>query len=59
MSLLAGYITEDYASLRSMADALDALNADLFGKPRNEEVKAATTYMREAADALESYEAYK
>ncbi len=51
LKLLEGYSTEDYASLRSMADALDALNADFF--------KTVSGYMRDAARALESYEAYK
>lgn len=64
MNQIAGYTTEDYASLRSLADALEALNADLFAQPRKnksdeENTKAVTTYLREAADALESYEAYK
>ena len=64
LDLISGYITEDYASIRSMADTLEALDANLFAKPRqvkeNEEaVKAVTTYLREAAAALESYEAYK
>ncbi len=49
--VLEGYMTEDYASLRALADALDVLNKDLFG--------GAAADMRSAADALESYEAYK
>ncbi len=59
MDLIGGYLTEDYASLRAIADTLDALNGDLFGKPFGEHGKSATAYLREAADALESYEAYK
>ncbi|MBE6546625.1 MAG: extracellular solute-binding protein [Ruminococcaceae bacterium] len=59
MDLIDGYLTEDYASLRAIADSLDGLNADLFGKPFGDNGKAVTTYLREAADALESYEAYK
>ncbi len=49
--VLEGYTTEDYASLRALADALEGLNKDLFG--------GAAADMRSAADALESYEAYK
>ncbi len=49
--LIKDYVTEDYASLRSLADAIEALNADLFG--------AIATDMRSAANALETYEAYK
>ena len=59
LKLIAGYETEDYASIRAMADALEELNADLFGKPQNGERKSAVQYLREAANALESYEAYK
>ncbi len=51
MKLIKDYVTEDYASLYSLADALEALNAELFG--------AAAADMRSAAKALESYEAYK
>ena len=43
--------TEDYASLRSAADALAGANAELFAD--------AIKYIRSAADSLESYEAYK
>ncbi len=43
--------TEDYASLRSAADALAGANADLFAD--------VIKYMNNAADSLESYEAYK
>ncbi len=49
--VMEGYTTEDYASLRALADALEELNKDLFG--------SAAADMRSAADALESYEAYK
>ena len=49
--LIAGYTTEDYASLLSLADALEELDSGLF---RN-----VVTYMREAAAALKTYEAYK
>jgi len=49
--LIDGYMTEDYASLRALADDLDGLNKDLFG--------TTAAKMRQAADALESYEAYK
>ena len=56
--LIEGYTTEDYASLRSLADALEDMNETLFGEPMGDG-KSAVTYLREAADALESYEAYK
>ncbi len=60
LKLIAGYETEDYASIRTMADNLEAANADLFGKPQNnEEKKSVVQYLRESANALESYEAYK
>jgi len=51
MSLIKGYQTEDYASLRALADTLEGLNSELFG--------AAVSDLRSAANALESYEAYK
>ncbi len=51
VKLIAGYGTEDYASVRALADTLESLNADLFG--------AAVSDLRSAAKALESYEAYK
>ncbi|MBE6548976.1 MAG: extracellular solute-binding protein [Ruminococcaceae bacterium] len=59
LKLISGYETEDYASIRAMADALEELNADLFGTPQNGERKSAVQYLRDAANALESYEAYK
>ncbi len=43
--------TEDYASLRSAADALEEANAEFFAD--------VVKYLRNAADSLESYEAYK
>jgi hypothetical protein len=43
--------TEDYASLRSAAAALEGANAELFAD--------VIKYMNNAADSLESYEAYK
>ncbi len=43
--------TEDFASLRAAADALEEANATLFAQ--------AAKYLRNAADSLESYEAYK
>ena len=49
--LLEGYTTEDYASLRSLADALEELDKNLYG--------GVAADMRSAAKALESYEAYK
>ena len=51
LALIKDYTTEDYASLRALADTFEELNSELF-----EEV---VSYMRSAADALESYEAYK
>ncbi len=51
LDLMKGYTTEDYASLRAMADTLESLNASTFAK--------VIGFMRDAADALESYEAYK
>ena len=45
------YQTEDYASLRSIADTFEELDSDLFGD--------AISDLRSAADALETYEAYK
>ena len=51
IKLIEGYTTEDYASLRSLADALEALNAELFG--------AAASDLRSAANSLEVYENYK
>ena len=44
-------MTEDYASLRSAAIALEEANAELFAE--------AIKYIRAAANSLESYEAYK
>ena len=51
MNLIAGYETEDYASLRALAATLEQLNSELFG--------TAVGYLRNAADALEKYEASK
>jgi hypothetical protein len=51
MRLIKGYTTEDYASMTSLADALEALNAELFG--------GAVADLRSAAKALETYENYK
>lgn len=51
LKLISGYDTEDYASIRSMADSLGTLNSELFA--------TAIGYLREAANALVSYEAYK
>ncbi len=46
-----GDTADDYASLRSAANALEEANSSLFAD--------AIRYMRQAAEALESYEAYK
>ncbi len=51
MKLIAGYETEDFASIRALAEALEQQNAELFGK--------AVGYLRDAANALEKYEDYK
>ena len=51
MKLIKGYTTEDFASLRSLADELEQLNGALFGE--------AVVKLRNAADSLEDYEAYK
>lgn len=51
MKLIAGYETEDYGSIRAMADELEQLNSKLFVE--------AVGYLRKAANALVSYEAYK
>lgn len=51
INLIAGYETEDYASLRALAATLEQLNSELFGK--------VVGYLRDAANALEKYEASK
>ena len=51
MKLIAGYETDDYGSIRAMADDLEALNSELF--------VTAVGYLRSAANSLVSYEAYK
>ena len=51
MDLISGYETEDFASIRTMADSLERQNADLFAK--------AIGYLRDAANSLERYEDYK
>ncbi len=51
MDLISGYETEDFASIRALADSLEKTNSDLFGK--------AIEYLRDAANALERYEDYK
>ncbi len=51
MTLIEGYETEDYASLRALAAELEALNAELFG--------TAAKKMNEAANSLVEYERYK
>ncbi|MBQ8345616.1 MAG: extracellular solute-binding protein [Clostridia bacterium] len=45
------YQTDDYASLRALANDLEKLNSTLFAE--------AVEDMRQAADALQSYEAYQ
>ena len=51
MKELKNYTTEDFATLRAFANELEALNNDLF--------KTAVNYLRQAANSLEQYEAYK
>ncbi len=51
LNLIKDYVTEDYASLRSLADTLTELDSELYAD--------AAKYMKQAASALESYEAYK
>ncbi len=51
LELIAGYETEDFASLRVMAGVLNNLNAELFG--------AAVADMNEAANCLVEYEKSK
>ncbi len=51
LKLMEKYTTEDYASLRSLADDFEALNEELF--------EGVVSDMRSAANALERYEAYK
>ena len=51
MILIDRYITEDYKSLRALADQFEQLNAELFA--------TAIVKMREAANSLVEYEAYK
>ena len=51
LKLMDKYTTEDYASLRALADDFEELNADLFADVASD--------MRSAAKALERYEAYK
>ena len=48
---IEGYKTDDFATIRALANELERLNGDLF--------KTAVKYLRDAANALESYEAYK
>ncbi|MBR6681314.1 MAG: extracellular solute-binding protein [Clostridia bacterium] len=51
LKLIEGYETEDYASIRSMSDALAELDSSLFA--------GVVSDLESAADALETYEAYK
>ncbi len=51
IKVMNGGETEDYASLRSAADALEEANATVFAD--------AIALMRQAANSLERYEAYK
>ena len=51
MDLIDRYITEDYKSLRALADQFEQLNAELFA--------TVIIKMREAANSLVEYEAYK
>ncbi len=51
IALIKGYKTEDFASMRALADELEELNSELFA--------AAVSDMRDAANSLEEYERYK
>ena len=51
MDEIKNYDTEDYATIRALASELEQLNSELFA--------TAVDYLRDAADSLESYEAYK
>jgi hypothetical protein len=51
LDLIEGYKTEDFASIRALAGALEQLNSDLFG--------SAVADLREAADCLVEYEKSK
>ncbi len=51
LSLIKDYVTEDFASLGAFANDLEALNSTTFA--------TAVKYLRDAAKALETYEAYK
>ena len=51
LELIDGYKTEDFASIRALAGALETLNAELFG--------SAVADLREAADCLVEYEKSK
>jgi hypothetical protein len=51
LALIDGYTTEDYASIRVLADELNSLNSELFA--------TAVGYLKNAANALVSYESYK
>ena len=51
MEEIKEYKTEDYATLRALANDLERLNDKLFA--------TAVKYLRDAASSLESYEAYK
>jgi len=51
MEEISGYTTDDFATIRALANELERLNGNLF--------QTAVKYLRDAANALESYEAYK
>ena len=51
LNMIDGYETEDFATIRALASELEQLDGELF--------ETAVDYLRSAADALESYEAYK
>ena len=63
LDLIKGYETEDYASLRAFANSLEELDktygTNIFTTSITEGKKPVVQYLRDAANALESYEAYK
>lgn len=55
MHLIDGYETEDYSSIRGLASTLE----ELSHKKQNNAFDTAIKYLRDAANALEKYEASK
>ena len=55
MELIDGYETEDYSSIRGLASTLE----EMSHKDQNTAFDTAIKYLRDAANALEKYEASK